>query len=174
MTGDLHPLIAVAPLAGQTLNTLAHLALSRATDRHGLSVGLAALLGAALAAGLAVAGLAAAGATPLETLVLLAVDAATYGALAFGYWGFVNLNVTSIRIRLVKELDERGAIDRAELQGRYDPRAIAAARVERLLRYGQLVERDGRLRLRGRTLLAVALTVEALKHVVLGRGSRLR
>lgn len=171
---DLDPLLAVAPLAGQTLNTLAHLTLSRLTGRHAPSIAAAALLGVALALGLAATSLVRAGAPPLELAVVLAFVAATSGALAFGYWGFVNLNVTSIRIRLVKELDARGQVGRAELQARYDPRQLAQVRVERLLRYGQLVLEDGQLRLRGRALLAVALGVEALKHVVLGRGSRLR
>ena len=63
----------------------------------------------------------------------------TYVALAFGFWAFLNLNMTSLRIRMLRELlhSERG-MARAELLGRYSPEEFLRRRIARLERSGDL------------------------------------
>ncbi|NBV46644.1 MAG: hypothetical protein EBR86_13660 [Planctomycetia bacterium] len=100
------------------------------------------------------------------------LDTLTYLALAFGYFNFVNLTIASLRIRLLEEIQQAGgALERARLVEKYDSREVVRVRVERLLRGGHLVERDGRL-LRGRAVfLVVARIFDWLRWAIIGSRS---
>jgi hypothetical protein len=101
----------------------------------------------------------------------------TYCALAFGYWAFLNLNVTSLRIRLLREiLQAPGSISRSDLAERYSGDEFLRRRLHRL-EFGsrQLSHVDGRWRLRVRTLYVVACIVSALRALIIpSRATRTR
>ena len=92
-----------------------------------------------------------------DGLVLFSLNAVAYLALAFGYFNFVNLNIASLRIRMIQELAESGGrlpIDR--LTGLYNTQNVAALRIDRLTRGGHLVEREGKYYSGKRRFLIVA------------------
>jgi len=98
---------------------------------------------------------------------------ATYIALSFGFWAFLNLNMTSLRIRVLREiLHADGRITRAELLRRYSPDEFLRRRLARLRHFGQLRFQDGRYYLGSRKLLYVSYCLDALRALVLPGISR--
>jgi hypothetical protein len=97
----------------------------------------------------------------------------TFGGLNYCYSNFVNLNFTSLRIRLLKELLATGGTARADdVARKYGSEAILKRRLARLVEWGQLRELSGRyVALKG-SFLRLALLFTALKKAVLGRGFR--
>jgi hypothetical protein len=94
--------------------------------------------------------------------------------LAFGYWAFVNLNITSLRIRILREILHAGAgISRQQLTAEYSAEEFLRRRLERLRNGGQISFRDERWRLESRTLPALAQVLGVIRAVVLpARGRR--
>lgn len=91
----------------------------------------------------------------------------TYVALAFGFWAFLNLNMTSLRIRMLRELlhSEHG-MARAELFGRYSAEEFLRRRVARLERSGDLALVDGHYSLGSRKLLYLDHCLKILRAVI--------
>jgi len=97
----------------------------------------------------------------------------TFGGLNYCYANFVNLNFTSLRIRLLKELlDSGGTESVAEIARKYGSRAILQRRIERLVDWGQLERAGDRYRAQAGSFLRLALFFTAVKKVMLGRGFR--
>jgi hypothetical protein len=161
--------IASAPLAGLMLTVLTQIVfvhLSRgkvgASIIIGIFCGLAATL-AAIAQGRAEMP----GATGgfVDTWLL---SAATYLALAFGFWTFLNLNITSLRIRILRELLRAGGrIALSEMPMLYTGAERLRRRLERLEKGGQILCEDGRWRLRSWQVLAIARCVQAWRSFIL-------
>jgi hypothetical protein len=94
-------------------------------------------------------------------------SATTYIALAFGFWAFLNLNMTSLRIRMLREmLHAKRNMTRAELLDRYSPDEFLRRRLARLERSGQLMIKDGGYSLRSRNLLYASYCVNFLRSLV--------
>jgi hypothetical protein len=111
------------------------------------------------------------GRSPLaDGAALLALNVLAYLALAFGYFNFINLNIASLRIRMLQEiLEANGRISRAQLLCYYNADEVARLRIARLVRGGHLRERDGRLYSGKATrFLWVAWIFEALHWIILG------
>ena len=97
----------------------------------------------------------------------------TFGGLNYCYSNFVNLNFTSLRIRLLKELLATGGTARAdEVARKYGSEAILKRRLARLVEWGQLRESSGRFVALKGSFLRLALLFTVLKKAVLGRGFR--
>ncbi len=97
----------------------------------------------------------------------------TFGGLNYCYSNFVNLNFTSLRIRLLKELMAAGGRERVEeIARQYGSEAILQRRLARLVEWGQLRESDGRYIAAEGSFLRLARLFTLLKRVVLGRGFR--
>lgn len=170
-------LIAVAPLLGLGVNTLVQPLVQHLTGRgrpaRSLALGfLAGLVTSGALVGWAVRAL---GLELLDAGALLALQLLCFAALGYGYFAFVNLNLASIRIRILKEVTGTGdaGLPQSALDELYDEGAMAEGRLERLVAGGHLIERDGRHHRGKATLLQIAGVIEALKWVILGRGSRL-
>jgi len=167
-----YPVVVMAPLLGLAayclLQMLAARAAPSASPYRSLAVGFA----CGLVVVLMVAGWAA-GCMPTSTtdrLALVALDFLTYLALAFGYFNFVNLTVASLRIRILEELSQHeGRLTGASLVGRYSSTNVVRLRLERLIRGGHLVEREGRLFSGKLVFLVVARTFDLLRMIILGR-----
>ncbi len=97
----------------------------------------------------------------------------TYVALAFGFWAFLNLNMTSLRIRMLRELlrSEHG-MARAELFDRYSPEEFLRRRLARLERSGDLGLFDGHYSVRSRKLLYVDNCLKVLRAVIFAGAGR--
>jgi hypothetical protein len=93
---------------------------------------------------------------------------ATYLALSFGFWVFLNLNITSIRIRILRELFRAGgSIALADFLGLYSPAERLHRRIQRLEKGGQLIRIGDCWRLGSWQVLLIARCIEALRTLVL-------
>lgn len=97
----------------------------------------------------------------------------TFGGLNYCYSNFVNLNFTSLRIRLLKELMAAGGRESiTEIARQYGSDAILQRRLARLVEWGQLCESGGRFTAIEGSFLRLAQFFTVLKKVALGRGFR--
>jgi hypothetical protein len=97
----------------------------------------------------------------------------TYVALAFGFWAFLNLNMTSLRIRMLRELlHSRSGMSRAELFDRYSTEEFLRRRLTRLERSGDLALVDGRYRLGSQKLLYVDRCLKILRAAIFAGTAR--
>lgn len=172
---DGYPVVAVAALAGLGLNFLTHLltAVLTAGRRVGLSVLTGVCAGLVGTAVLTTVGLSALKPELVDAVAFATLNLAIYLALAFGYFNFVNLNMTSLRIRVLLELLEaREGLSREDVLQLYNAEELLERRLARLKRQGYLVEQQGRFCRRGSSLLLLARGMTMLKWVVLGHGNR--
>ncbi len=101
------------------------------------------------------------------------VGLVTYLALAFGFFAFLNLNITSLRIRVLRAvLRAGGSMDMNVLLNEYTPDERLHRRLERLENGGQICLEGDRWRLKSRLLLALARSVEALRVFILPAQAR--
>ena len=164
--------VVAAPVIGLATACVAHLILARSLRGRGpyppLVIGLG--VGAVAAAACALGPLTGKSTPIADIAALQIVDGAAYLALAFGYFNFVNLTIASLRIRMLEEIRAADRpLGKADLLARYDTDTVVETRIERLVRGGHLVDRDGRLVTGRRTFLVVARLFEALRGAILGR-----
>jgi hypothetical protein len=166
-------LLTFAPIIGLGTNCLTYILCRKVFGlRTGYALVCGFLLGLAVMAAIVVANLPAA--TSVADLAgLWSTLGLTYIALAFGFWAFLNLNMTSLRIRILRELlhSEHG-MARAELFERYSAEEFLRRRVARLERSGDLALIDGRCSLGSRKLLYVDLCLKFLRDVILAGTAR--
>ena len=164
--------LSLAPLVGLAVDVVAHLAatwilrLPKLYPR--LLVGAAAGGAATFAIALwAVRTLA----LPMsDAAALVAFECATFAILSFGYFNFVQLNISSLRVRIANEIfDSPQGLDAAEIMSLYNARRVVDERLERLARGNQIVERDGRYYHRKSLVYAIAVAMDLCKRVVLKR-----
>lgn len=100
-------------------------------------------------------------------------DLLTYAALAYGYFGFVNLNFASLRIRMLKEILAAGknGLGMNALMTIYNPDGILETRLGRLVNWGQLAEKNGKYLSGKNGFLTAAEIIDLVKLIVLGRRS---
>jgi len=125
------------PFVGMTANVLTQMALAHATGRLSRSIISGALIG------LLLTNLLFALLTPYsgqEWLARFTVAMITYIGLAFCFWATLNLNITSLRIRMLREMLVRPnhEITLSELEGQYKPGELVERRIARLLAAGQI------------------------------------
>jgi hypothetical protein len=168
---DPRPLLALAPVIGLAVYCGTHIVAARCfrgrNPYPALAIGALAGLAATVAITLAACGRCA---VPfIDTLALGGLNTVAFLAFAFGYFNFVNLTVASLRIRILEELaDAGGRLPRAALLGRYGTASVADLRLERLVRGGHLVERNGRLHTGRLQFLLVARIFDGLRRLIFG------
>src|SRR5271165_1317991 len=98
--------LVVAPVAGLVTDTATHILLCRCLRPRNvlLPIGVAFLVGLGVVAVVDELVLQCVSVGSTDWLGYTLLNCGTYAALAFNYFAFVNLNVTSLRIRLLKEL----------------------------------------------------------------------
>jgi len=167
-----YPWLVVAPVAGLATYCLVHIGIARRTADRSPYFALAAAMfvGLALVAGLSLAALLKMGVAAGDVCALAAMNLLCYLALAFGYFNFVNLNITALRIRMLHEVAaSRQGMSRRDLLSRYNAGEVIGLRIERLVRGGHIVERDGRFFSGKARFLCVAAVFEFLRWLILGR-----
>jgi hypothetical protein len=166
--------ITIAPLAGLVFAVLTQIAVvhvSRGKVGASIVIGIIGGLAVTIVA-IALGRAEAPGATGgfVDTWLL---GGATYLALAFGFWAFLNLNITSIRIRLLRQLLRAGGrMPLSDMAVFYTPAERLRRRLERLEKGGQIRCNDGRWRLRSWQVLAIARCVDAWRSFILSRRDR--
>jgi hypothetical protein len=159
-------LLTVAPLAGLAADVAVQLAIAHIVRLVGVSIVTGTLSGLAVTA--ACTGLGSAGLAPPDAIAAWITAIATYVAFAFGYWAFLNVNISGLRVRTLREvLHAPDGISRTELMERYSSKEYLSRRLERLQRGNQLSHRGGRWRLEKKTLLVVARLMEAARALAL-------
>ena len=166
---------ALAPAAGQTSYCLAHLMACWVAPRRDpylhLLLGFLAGLIVTLGAGLGTLAFTHSG-PARDMIALVLLDLTAYLALAFGYFNFVNINIASLRIRMIEELlDFPQGLSREQLLASYNTEEVIAVRITRLVTGGHLAEHQGRFRLGGaRRFVLLARIYDLLRRVILRRG----
>lgn len=108
---------------------------------------------------------------PLErpdAVALVVFDALTFAILSFGYFNFVQLNISSLRVRIANEIfDSKTGLSEAELITLYNARRVVDERLDRLARGNQIIERDGRFYHRKSLVYGIAVAMDLCKRIVL-------
>lgn len=106
-----------------------------------------------------------------DGVAVLLMNVVSFAALGHGYFNFVNLHLTSLRVRVLRELLRFDKpVTAQELLGAYDARQALTLRLNRLLEKRQLIERDGRYYVeRMNSFLVLVNILDFLKWLILGR-----
>ncbi len=104
-----------------------------------------------------------------HVILTLLTNTVTYFALSFCFFAFLNLNLTSMRIRVVRELNNAndGAIELQKLINDYSPQELYSRRITRLLHSKQIVQTNNRWHLQSKKLLILVLVSNALRQLIL-------
>jgi hypothetical protein len=144
-----YPLLVSAPMIGLAAFCLAHIACSRlmGSRRPYSPVVAGCCTGLIILTAMSVWLLHRLGVDQGDALALLTLNVLTYMGLAYGYFAFVNLNLTSLRIRMLSELlDHGGELATAVLLNGYSADHVAQIRLERLVAGGHFMCRHDRFK----------------------------
>lgn len=168
-------IVVLAPVAGMGVNILAHVIASRIHRGHGqikcLLYGF--ILGLTFTLFLA-SGVYSGKTGKLDFSGYVLMDIISYIAFAYGYFHFVNINIASLRIRILREIiDLPQGLSEKDLLSRYNAEQIVNRRIDSLVSSDQLIEKEGCYFLgKNRGFLALFWIFEILKYIFLGRGNR--
>jgi hypothetical protein len=167
MSGDWT--ITIAPLVGLAFNVLTQITMAHIIrEQVGKSIVTGILAGFGVTLAVIFLGVVRVPSGNGEVLDAWLLGVVTYLALAFGFWVFINLNITSLRIRMLRQaLRAGGNIAVADLLGLYSPAERLHRRLERLQRGGQLERVGDCWRLRSWQILLIARSIGALRMLVL-------
>jgi hypothetical protein len=168
---DHRPLVALAPVLGLAVYCLGHVIAARSIRGHNPYPALAigAVIGIVVTVGITIVACAQGGDSTADTLALIGMNAVAALGFAFCYFNFVNLTIASLRIRVLEEIaDSGGWLPRVALLERYGEGSVADIRLERLVRGGHLVERNGRLYSGRLQFLMVARIFDAMRSLIFG------
>jgi len=167
-------MLAASPVIGLAADALVQIACAHATHRTGLAIVSGALVGFLCTASIA-AGSVSSDPSVIQKLADGALAVLTYLALAFGYWAFLNLNRTSLRIRILREvLRHPAGMSLSELSNEYSADELLQRRLKRLEGGGHLSYRDGRWRIESKKLVTTARIIEAVRALILPAAVRQR
>ena len=166
-----YALLAISPVLGLGIYCLAHIVAGRLVRRRGHYFPLFLGCGCGLAAAFTVSlwALALMRAGLLDCLAFIVMNLVAYLAFSFGYFNFINLNIASLRIRMLQELaDSGGEMPVDALARLYNTEAVIALRIDRLVRGGHLIEREGLFFTGKRQFLLVGRIFDFLRWAILG------
>lgn len=166
----------IAPLAGLAFDVSTQIVVVHLSKgKVGASIIVGMVSGLALTLAVIALGLTEAPGVTYGFVDIWLLGATTYLALAFGFWAFLNLNITSLRIRILRELLRAGgSIALSDMPVLYTGAERLRRRLERLENGGQIMCKDGRWRLCSRQVLVIARCVEAWRSFILPRHARER
>lgn len=168
-----YPLLVLAPVDGMIAYCVAQIAIARTIRRPYFSLGLGCVLGLVVTLWNSLAALARMQVDAGDGFGFLTLNSLTYLALAFGYFNFVNLNIASLRIRILEELlASDGRMSADSLLASYNTDKMIVARLDRLVSGGHLVKKDGRFYSGKLTFLLLARFFDFMRPVILGANSQ--
>lgn len=167
-------LLVAAPVSGLILNVAVHVFLSwwGGLGRHLGPVIIGFFIGLTGQTVMTLMALPHTVSDPVNGVGLMLMNLGCYGGLGYGYFTFVNLTATSLRIRLIRELRLSGfsGASIAVLRQQYSGGHVVATRAERLQAWGQISQRDQRYHLKGKPVFYyLALFIAAYKAFLLGK-----
>lgn len=168
-------ILAVSPVAGLVVNSLALIMLCRARPLFGLLraeyIGFA--FGGMIVLFMNIFALLINPDKALSEVIGHGIlTSMTYAALGYCHFHFVNLGETARRVRLLRELlDAGGTLSHHDLLERYNAREIVERRITRLINAGQIVYSEGRYYTGNPTVVLIARIMVGLKVLLLGKKS---
>jgi hypothetical protein len=98
----------------------------------------------------------------------------TYLGLSFCFWAFLNLNITSLRIRILRQLlHAGGSMQMSELLAGYPESERLQRRLIRLQNGGQIILVDEKWRIRSSPVLMLAKSIDVIRKIM-GQGETTR
>jgi hypothetical protein len=161
-------LLVASPILALAINCAFYLLLRRALAwRIGMSILGGLCFGLAAIVGFVVDSLDYANVAFAELMIC---QFGTYLTLSFCFWTFLNLNITSLRIRVIRELLQAGgAIAVVELLASYSDAERLQRRLARLMNGRQIELVDGNWRLRSSLILIIARCID-VNRTIMGLG----
>ena len=93
-----------------------------------------------------------------------------YSSLGYGYFSFINLIVCSMRVRILMEIYEtEDGLSSDEILQQYNGKEQIELRINRLVRNGQIIYKNGSYYIGKPLLLMIAKIVSVIKLIILGR-----
>jgi hypothetical protein len=158
-------LVPASPLLASAINCAMYLLLRRVAGCP-IAVSILGALGFGLViiSGLVIGGL---GCAEINFVQGLICQLGTYVALSFCFWAFLNLNLTSIRVRLLRHLLQVGGTAAiSDLLKAYSDSERLQRRLVRLRNGGQIELVDGNWHLRSPLLLIVARCIGLIRTIM--------
>ena len=158
-------LVLASPLLGFAINCATYLLLRRvASSRIVVSILGGLGFGFVTVAGFAIGCL---GYAEFNFIQALICQLGTYMALSFCFWAFLNLNLTSIRVRVLRHLLQiGGSATISDLLAAYSDSERLQRRLVRLRNGGQIELVRGNWRLRSPLLLIIARCIGLIRAVM--------
>jgi hypothetical protein len=104
---------------------------------------------------------------PANTADLVVSQIGTYLGLSFCFWAFLNLNITSLRIRILRQLlHAGGSMQMSKLLAGYPESERLQRRLSRLQNGGQIVLVDGKWHIRSSSVLALAKSIDFIRKIM--------
>jgi len=163
-------LLLLAPAAGLVADAALQLLLARVLPLGPRRLQFVAFAGgAAVAAAILGALLADSPFGAADRLGYFALHLLIYACFGFFFFNVISANVSSLRVRILKEMLERhpAPMDEARLAASYSARDILFTRLTRLQQGGQVEARDGRYYLRRSGILLIGSPFAALRRFLL-------
>jgi hypothetical protein len=160
-----------ASVIGLATCVITHLASARLTRRLNPypCLALGTIVGVATTVAITLIACSYAPATNPDTAALVVMNVVAISAFAFKYFCFVNLAITSLRIRMLGELAQAGGcLPRTALLAHYDTADVIALRIQRLVQGGHLVVRDERFFSGLLHFLVLARFFDCLRWAIVG------
>lgn len=105
-----------------------------------------------------------------DFIPFLVMDLVTYAALGYCYFSFLTLGVSSLRIRVMREIhDCAEGLTLEEILERYNAQEMIKTRLSRMLANKQVKEKNGRYFIERPIMLLMAKFIVFMKFLVLGK-----
>ena len=110
----------------------------------------------------------------LDSISIVIVNITIYCFIGLGYFSFINLAVSALRIRLLTELFNRpDGLTNAELFKKYNANEIVHRRIAKLGHNGQIINIDNRYHVQKSITLYMVIILEFLRVIILGNKIRI-
>jgi len=99
------------------------------------------------------------------------IDLISYIGFSFSYWTFLNLNITALRIRVLRELlkENKTGLTTETILQRYSSKELINRRLDRLKQWGHIIKKDGQWILQSNKLLFLMFVMLLLRHIIFGK-----
>lgn len=165
-------LITISPIVGLVVNVALQVAVVHLTQRIGLSIIVGALGGLAAALAEATLNLPPAGGV-LNAIAVWVFVVVSFLGFAYNYWVFLNLNITSLRIRTLRDLlEHEEGVSLSNIMAQYSLAEMLRRRLERLEHGKQITCTDGRYQLASGKLMILHHTLAVLRAIILPASAR--
>jgi hypothetical protein len=161
-------LTTLAPITGIVVNAALQLLVAHTMRRTGLAI-IIGFVGGLAATLIQTASNISQATTLADAIAVWPVVVLSYLGLSYNYWVFINLNITSLRIRTLRDLlHQSQGVPLSQLTAQYSVEEMLDRRLERLEHGKQIAYADGRWQLvSGRVLLLLHRTLGVMRAIVL-------